>query len=86
MNLVQHIVIQVNVPRPETEGDRLYRAAKNLGDQVQRGINNHIAHEQSRGNPLFANIATHKQYLEACEADRRRQRKELGFWRYYFGG
>jgi len=85
MNLTQNITIQVNVPRPETEGERLVRCAQGWQRWIEKMAENRIATEKARGNPLFANIQTWEQYVSACRADDKRQRKEQGFWRYHFG-
>lgn len=73
------------MPRPETEGERLARAAKNWSRFLAKVAKNRIAHEKAVGNPLFVHVETWAQYVAACEADEKRKRRELGFWRYHFG-
>lgn len=85
MNLTQNITIQVNVPRPETEGERLMRCAQGWQRAIGKMAENKIAHEKKVGNPLFSNIETWDQYVAALDSDEKRKRKELGFWRYHFG-
>ena len=86
MNITQHITIQVNVPRPETEGERFVKCAQAWQRSFQMAAENKIAHEKKAGNPLFVNVETWDQYVTALDADDKRKRKELGFWRYHFGG
>ena len=85
MNLTQYITIQVNVPRQETEGERMIRCAQRWQRAIEKMAENKIAREKKDGNPLFANIETWDQYIAALEADQKRKRKEQGFWRYHFG-
>ena len=90
MQLHQHITIQVNAPRLETDGERQARVWRSWAETIERVANHRVKQEKAAGNPLFQNIETWEQYRLACEEDDKRKeaqrRKELGFWRYHFFG
>jgi hypothetical protein len=84
-DITQHITIQINMLRPESEAERIMRGAQAWAKFVEKMAENKIAREKAAGNPLFQNIDNWDQYIKACELNEKRKRKELGFWRYHFG-
>ena len=74
----------------ESEAEREARGIMAFCESIRQMWQRRIDVEKAKGNPLFANIETQEQYQAACEADDKikdaTRRKELGFWKYHFGG
>jgi hypothetical protein len=85
MNEPINITVNVVVQRPKTEAEQMADGYAGWCRLIDNLRTLRIAHELKKGNRLFENITTHEQYVAACEADDRRRRKELGFWKYHFG-